>query len=309
MNVSVLIPTLNAGSKFDQVLKSINSQSIAIKQKIIIDSGSNDNTKNLAKISGFEVIEINKKDFQHGVTRQQLVDLSKECEICIFLTQDAILASINSIENLVGSFVEDAKVSLAYGRQLPNIGAKVLESHARFFNYPFTSSVRTLVDRKSLGFKTIFCSDSFAAYRKSVLNNLGGFPSDTIMGEDTIVASKMLLAGYRIAYVSTATVYHSHSYTLAEEFKRYFDTGVFHAKNMKLKEEFGTVSGEGFKFFKSELKYVLKNKAILLPYSVLSTIFKWVGYKMGVNYKMFNKVTIRAMSMHKSYWDGINLEP
>ena len=303
LNFSILIPTLNAGSQWQEFLDAVNSQSIVPAKKIIIDSGSTDGTVALAKAAGFEVISIDKKDFRHGATRQQLVDLAGDCDICVFLTQDALLATDNSIKNLVEAFATDDKVALAYGRQLAHKNAKPLEIHARLFNYTDRSHIRTLEDRKNFGFKTIFCSDSFAAYRKEVLNNMGGFPPDTIMGEDTIVAARMLVAGYKIAYVANAAVHHSHSYSLKEEFKRYFDTGVFHTQNEYLKQEFGTADGEGLRFVKSEISYVLKNKITLLPYLPFSILAKWFGYKLGARYKMLGKSAVKALSMHKSYWN------
>ena len=75
-----------------------------------------------------------------------------------------------------------------------------------------------------------FISNSFAAYRVSVLKEVGGFPDDVIFGEDMFVATKMLKAGYKIAYAAGACVYHSHDYSLWQEMKRYFDMGVFHAR-------------------------------------------------------------------------------
>ena len=82
----------------------------------------------------------------------------------------------------------------------------------------------------SIGIKAAFLSNSFAAYRRSALESVGGFPSDTIFGEDTFAAAKMLLNGWKIAYSAEATVYHSHNLTFIEEFRRYFDIGVFHSR-------------------------------------------------------------------------------
>ena len=106
-----------------------------------------------------------------------------------------------------------------------------MASRARSFNYPATSRLKGLADAPELGIKVSFISDTFAAYRPAVLKEIGGFPTDVILGEDTYVASKMVLAGWLNAYVADAQVYHSHNYTIVREFKRYFDTGVFHAEN------------------------------------------------------------------------------
>lgn len=297
----ILIPTLNAGPEWIESLRTISNQSIKIARKIIIDSGSNDNTIKDAIAFGFEVIEINKSEFNHGKTRQQLVDAATDIDICVFLTQDAILASPDSIANLVDAF-DDPEVGMAYGRQLPHKNAGALETHARLFNYPAVSEKLSLVDVNRKGFKTFFCSNSFSAYRKSALEAVGGFPSDSIMGEDAIVAAKMLMAGYKKAYMADATVYHSHSYTLKEEFKRYFDTRVFHEQNKWLIDKFGKPTGEGMKFIKSELKYIIKNDFKSILKSITSLGAKWMGYKSG---KYFKKIPIRILkkiSMHKFYW-------
>ncbi|VCW13919.1 hypothetical protein BANRA_01245 [Escherichia coli] len=39
--------------------------------------------------------------------------------------------------------------------------------------------------------------------------------------------AKAILAGYKVAYVADAVVKHSHNYSPIDEFKRYFDIGVF----------------------------------------------------------------------------------
>jgi len=230
-----------------------------------------------------------------------LVDKSLNSDIVVFLTQDARLASPDSISNLIKAF-DDTEVGMAYGRQLPHLNAKPLEIHARIFNYSQVSEVLSISDSKRLGFKVFFCSNSFAAYRKSALELVGGFPSDSIMGEDAIVAAKMLITGYKKAYVSEATVYHSHSYTLSEEYKRYFDTRVFHEQNKWLIEKFGKPTGEGIKFLKSELNFVIKNDFKSILKSISSLGVKWLGYKSGKYYKKMSTGTLRKLSMFKSYW-------
>lgn len=301
MKISILIPTLNAGDDWAKLLESVDAQVVDFCEKIIVDSGSRDKTVQLARNHGFDVVIIHKSEFNHGATRQLLANLAKEADICVFLTQDAILASPDSIKNLVKTF-NDPLVGMAYGRQLPHVDAKPLEIHARLFNYPATSHLIGLEDQARLGFKAFFCSDSFSAYRKSALERIGGFPLTCIMGEDAIVAAKMLKANYKKAYVAEATVHHSHSYTLAEEYRRYFDTRVFHEQNIWMLNEYGKPTGEGFKFIRSELSYVLKNSPASLLRSVASAFAKWLGYNSGRIYKKLPNVIIKKLSMHSFYW-------
>jgi rhamnosyltransferase len=300
LKLGVLIPTLNAGEQWAELLKSIDEQSVTIERKIIIDSGSGDDTVKIALEHGFEVASIQKHEFNHGRVRQQMADMAGT-DICIFLTQDAILADKDSLKNLVAAFA-DEQVGLAYGRQLPHKNAKPLEIHARLFNYPPNSGVRTFADKDDMGFKVFFCSNSFASYRTSALVKAGGFPSESIMGEDALVSARMLLDGYKIAYVADATVYHSHSYSFAEEFRRYFDTRVFHEQNGWLIQSYGKPTGEGLRFIRSELKYVLKNDLKSVP-KVFSSVFgKWTGYTLGSYYKKMPVSLVKKLSMHRSYW-------
>ena len=301
IDFAVCIPTLNAGRLWFDVLESIKNQDAHPKKKVIIDSGSSDGTVQLAINYGFEVIAINREDFNHGIARQQLAEHAHDASACIFLTQDAVLAGPSSFSKLISAF-NDPMVSLAYGRQLPVKNAGPLETHARLFNYPEQSEKVSINDAGRLGFKVFFCSNSFSAYRTKVLNAVGGFPLNSIMGEDAIVAAKMLMAGFKKAYVSDASVYHSHDYSFTEEFKRYFDTRIFHEQNRWLIETFGKPTGEGMKFVKSEMKFLYKNNPSFLSKSVRSSVAKWFGYSLAKFYQVIPSALLKKLSMHSFYW-------
>jgi len=303
-NISILIPTLNAGDKWDILLKSISDQNITFFRKIIIDSGSTDRTVEKALNENFEILYIDKHDFDHGYARQLLAEAAGESDILIYLTQDSILNGEFAISNLIKAF-DDVNVGIAYGRQLPHSGAKVLETHARLFNYPGESIVKRLEDKGKLGIKTASCSNSFAAYRKSALMEIGGFPTNTIFAEDVIVGGQLLIKGWKIAYVANAEAYHSHDYSTMEEFKRYFDIGVYHSTNMWLLDEFGKADGEGLKYLKSELKYVLKNNILVLPKMIASIGAKFIGYKLGMMHDKLSLNQKKRFSMHKNYWERV----
>jgi rhamnosyltransferase len=180
------------------------------------------------------------------------VDTLKCADIVIFLTQDSILADSYAIEKMVKEFNADS-VGVVCGRQLPHKEAGLFAAHARYYNYPAKSRTITKDDIPELGIKAAFVSNSFAAYRKSALQQVGGFPDNVILGEDMAVAAKMVLADWSVRYSAEARSYHSHDYSIIQEFKRYFDTGVFHRVESWLLEDFGVPESEGFKFLKSEV--------------------------------------------------------
>lgn len=302
MNFAVVVPTLNPGQAWLGWLTAFEKQSARPMQSIVIDSGSSRPEIAESTQYGIEIIRIPKAEFNHGGTRQKAVRLlQSDIEVVVFLTQDAILVDSESLASLLRAF-DDTDVAAAYGRQLPHQDAKPLGAHARSFNYGIKSSVRSLGSIPKLGFKTCFISNSFAAYRVKDLMSIGGFPSDVILGEDTCVAAKLILDGKKLAYVADACVYHSHDYTILEEFRRYFDTGVLHAQQPWLLERFGGATGEGKRFVISELTYLGKNAPYLIPSALLRTGMKLLGYRLGLVYDRLPSSWVPRLSMHKGFW-------
>jgi len=299
--VNVYIPTLNGGQHFIALLDALAAQHAPITQHVVIDSGSTDGTVEAARAEGFEVMGLGDAGFDHGGTRQRAIDAYPQADVYIFLTQDAIPADESALTNIIRVF-DDPQIGMAYGRQLPHKGATVMEAHARLFNYPPQTQIRGLADADTYGIKTISCSNSFAAYRRSAFEGVGGFSRGTIMGEDVIVAGRLLLDGWKMAYVGDACVYHSHAYSLREEFERYFDIGVFHNDNRWIFDSFGKADSEGFRYALSEIRYVVRRKPWLLPKVCCSFVAKWLGYKLGLSYRSLPLRLRKAFSMYKAYW-------
>jgi rhamnosyltransferase len=279
--VKIIVPTYNAGSKFKQFIAALLCQrNLVYEDILIIDSSSQDGTVQLANEAGFAVQVILREDFSHGGTRAKAVEQT-EADVIVFLSQDAILAQPDSIEKLVNCLRDDT-IAAAFGRQLPNPGANVLDAFARLYNYPAISRVNSIQDKAKRGIKTAFFSDSFACYDRKKLLKIGNFDTKLNYGEDTVAAAKLLLAGYKTAYCAEATVYHSHNFTLTEEFERYKTTGKFHQEQQWLLQDFGKAEGEGLNFVKAELKYLLEQeKWYMMPYAFLHNAIKYAGYKAG----------------------------
>ena len=250
------------------------------------------------------MIIIPQNEFDHGGTRAKAAQMATG-EILVFLTQDALPYDEFSIENIVKVF-KDEKVAAAYGRQLSYESTNLFGKHLREFNYPDKTLVKTKEDIPHYGIKTAQLSNSFAVYRKSVLLETGNFKDNLILGEDVYTGAKMILAGHKLVYIADAKVYHSHSYTVWEEFKRYFDIGVFHKCENWILESFGKAEGEGMKYIKSEVKYLLDNRAwYLLPEFVARNGMKYLGYKLGQKYEKLPMWMIKKFSMHHRWWDKL----
>jgi rhamnosyltransferase len=300
--IAVVIPTCNAGKDWPRLNAALREQRFPASQILIIDSESEDGTADLASAEGYQVLRIDRRNFNHGGTRQLAVESLPWAKVLVYLTQDAVLAEPDALDRLLNVF-GDGSVAAAYGRQLPRPQAGPIEAHARLFNYPAESGIRDFESRHTLGIKATFLSNSFAAYRVAALCSVGGFPSNVIMAEDAVVAGRLLLAGWKTAYVADARAYHSHSFTIAQEFRRYFDTGVYHRRESWLRERFGTPGGEGKRFVLSELKYLTPRYVYLIPLALVRTISKAIGYQLGLRESVLGNKVSRKLSYHRSFWD------
>jgi rhamnosyltransferase len=297
----LVIPTLNAGADLDRLVPALRSQSLRPSKFLVIDSSSTDDTVARLEAIGAEVQVIDRRTFDHGGTRQRAVETLVETDIVVFLTQDAVPADPNTLQNLVGAF-QNPSVGAAYGRQLPAPNATPIAAHARLFNYPRSSELRSMADANRLGIKTAFCSNSFAAYRRKALLEAGGFPAHAILSEDMLVVAAMLAKGWDIMYVASAQVYHSHNYTMDKEFRRYFDIGVLHGTHPEIIARFGTPAGEGWRFLHSELGYLSRAAPFLIPNALVRTVSKYLGYRLGRLASYLPTAFNRRISMNPGYW-------
>lgn len=312
LKVSVIIPTLNAGASFSSLLDSLINQSLKPDEIIIIDSESTDDTATVAIQHGASVIPVNRKDFDHGGTRNIAANHASG-DVLVFMTQDVIPYNQFVIEKLVDPFIsypsEQGEIAYCYARQMANEATgHIFEKLAREVNYPSISSVKGYEDIPHLGIKTFFCSNACAAIRKDLFMEQGGFTSPTIFNEDMFMAARLVISGKRIAYCAEAIVYHTHHYTVKQQFKRYFDNGLsMRTQQWILPYAKATKAGSGL--VKRQLSGLFKAKKLyLVPLLVIESAAKFIGYKLGMNVHRIPKAVARKLSMHTLIFEQIYIE-
>jgi len=301
-SVSVIIPTLNGEKWLDSLLDMLHQQTRKVDEILIIDSSSKDGSREIARKHNAKVIIIQPDKFDHGATRNYAGRLAKS-DILLYMTQDAVPADIYAIERLIDTLNRDERTAAVFGRQLPTLEANLFSEHLRLFNYPASSYIRCWQDRHDFGFKTIFISNSFAAYKKKILEDNGYFPDKLLFGEDTCMVANLLEKGYCVAYDSDACVYHSHNYTIIQDLRRYFDIGVFHVCQSELLKKFGSPSGAGRRYVLDELSFLCTRKKYwLIPESLLRNIGKFLAYNMGKRYKLLPHCLALRCSLNSNWW-------
>lgn len=224
--VSVVIPTLNAELLIGDLLVLLESQTVVPSEIIVIDSSSDDRTVEIASAHPLvRVIEIKRDDFDHGATRN--LGFSESVgDFILLMTQDAVPSDEFLIEKLLLPF-EDRDVAIASARQLPKEDARPFERLVREFNYPDQPNKRTEKDIARLGIKAFFSSDVCCMYRRSSIDAIGGIPSPCSTNEDMLAAARCLEAGMVVCYSPEARVFHSHNFSIRQQFERNKEIGAF----------------------------------------------------------------------------------
>lgn len=259
MDVSVVIPTLNAEREIEGLLSAVERQSIRPIDILVVDSASEDKTVALVKKhKGIRLSQIDRRDFNHGTTRDMALRETSGDFVC-FLTQDAVPVSDDYLKRLISPMAEDSSIALVSGRQLPKSDARRFEQLVRNFNYPDSPSVRSKSDLEKFGIKTFFASDVCSAYRRAAYLECGGF-DHVNTNEDMLMAAKFIASGFKVAYEPNAAVYHSHNLTPSEQFKRNRAVGFFletHAADLLHASEIG----EGGRLVRSVSSQLLREKS------------------------------------------------
>ena len=276
MNIKIIIPILNPPKDFFiKNIQMLKNQSIKA-DIILINSGDK-----IPEDLSYQVININKKDFNHANTRNLALDF--EADYYLFMTQDALPFDEYLVENLCKGF-ENSEVVVSYARQLPYGDADIIEVFARNTNYPDISKLKSKEDLSTLGIKTFFNSDSCSMYDAKYFISIDGFKKDLNTNEDMEYAARAILNNKKIYYNAIAKVYHSHNFNISEVWKRYNQIGIFFKENSWISKSvalYVKTESSGIKQAKAELFFVLKNKPFYLFKSVLFSFTKFFAFKRG----------------------------
>ena len=215
---SVAIPVLNGGPLLEEVLEAVAAQEVDRPvELVVIDSGSTDGSLELARLFGARVEQIRQAEFNHGGTRNALMELATGDHVA-FLTQDSVPASPQWLQALLNGFTLAGDVALVFGPHRPRPDAspmvrrELLELFARFDQGVQRGPGTT-------GPAQFFSSANGAVARWAWER----IPFQPVpYAEDMVLARDMLAAGLAKAYVPEAAVIHSHDLPPVQAFRRYF---------------------------------------------------------------------------------------
>lgn len=278
MKIDIICPLYNAEKDIERLHRGILKQkNVEINNIKYILTDSKDNTEELLKKLKIEYTKIKKEEFSHSLTREQAA-LSSKADIVVFITQDIIIEREYWLYNLTKD-ISDGKVQACFSRQLCT--NNTIEKYTREKNYPNKSRIVSKENIKELGLQTFFFSDAASAINRKIFEELNGYDGKNLpTNEDMYIAYKLITKGYKIKYCADSEVIHSHTFTLKQLYKRYYDTGLFFGMNSFLDKYGTTKAGEGL------AKYILKraiqdkNIKVLLNF-IPNMAVRYIGMKKG----------------------------
>jgi len=302
--ITVVIPVKDGGDGLRRCLEGVLAQEVEEGfEVVVVDSGSTDGSRDLAIESGAKVIDIPPAEFNHGAARN-LGAAAGTGEILVFTVQDAFPVDDRWLERLVAPLREDESVGGVYGRQLPHDDATPPEAWFLNFMYGPAPRVQRAEAASELSLETTMFSNVNSAVRRSSWEP-DGFADDIIMSEDNEWARRALLEGWEIRYEPAAAVRHSHSYTVVDAFRRFFDSGVS-AERAYLaggEEASGKLNDAAFRYARGEIGWLVRTgRSKWIPYTVVYEAAKWVGLQMGHRYRRIPAALRPKLSALPAYW-------
>ncbi|MFN7003889.1 MAG: glycosyltransferase, partial [Roseinatronobacter sp.] len=240
---SVIVPTLNGGAIYHELLDRLTRQKTDFEfELVVVDSGSRDDTVERTRALPFaRVVEIDKSQFQHGRTRN-LAAAHAKGEFLLFLTQDALPADNFWLYNFIHSMERFPEAMGAFGAHYAHRDATAftrmeMRQHFAGFNaHPLLYNKHLDIARWNApdrGFHQLlhFYSDNNSCMRRSAWEIMP-YP-EVDYGEDQLWAYDAIKRGWSKLYCPNAIVYHSHDYDYDETleraeveawfFRKYFD--------------------------------------------------------------------------------------
>lgn len=303
MDVSIVIPTKNAGESFRKVLESIFSQDTSYTYEVIcVDSGSTDNTISIIKDFPVKLYQILPTEFGHGKTRNYGASKGTGKYIS-FITQDALPANDKWLQCMIDAMEFDETIAGGFGIHYPYPDCNLLDKRditLHFKGFGDVNHIYQLDDKERYereeGYRHLlaYFSDNNSCLRRSIWEK---YPYDDVdFAEDQIWARKMIEMGYKKVYCPFSGVYHSHNYKLSSFFGRYFDEyrSLYKLHGFIIVKKGYLLIPAMCKHIWSDFKYILKLREITkiakiknLWYSFCREICRYIGGYLGGNYHRY----------------------
>lgn len=197
--VALLIRTLNESQHLPKLLEGLSQQSTTPDQIVVVDSGSTDETVDIAKRHGCDVVALEPSKFSFG---RSLNRGFSACNTDIVVVVSAHVYPVHTdyLGNLIAPF-EDETVGMVYGRQVGDVSSQYSEKMLLDGWFPGVSEAWQ---------RHPFANNANSAVRRKVWEQFRF--SETLPAlEDIHFANRIQEGGWFLSYQPNAEVVHVHN--------------------------------------------------------------------------------------------------
>lgn len=206
---SIIIRSYNEEKHIARLLEGIARQTVRDVEVILVDSGSQDKTVEIAQRYAVRVVRIKPEEFTFGRSLNLGIQAANG-EFLVFASAHVYPVYPDWLESLLAPFA-DPNIALVYGKQRG--GETTKYSEEQIFASWFPESTQEYQDSP-------FCNNANAAVRRALA--LEHPYNETLPGlEDLDWASRMMQTGYKIHYAPEAVIVHVHNETPRGVYNRY----------------------------------------------------------------------------------------
>ncbi|SLN72247.1 N-glycosyltransferase [Limimaricola soesokkakensis] len=211
MLASIVIRTLNEAEYLEDLLIMIARQRCEdlAHEVIVIDSGSTDDTVEIARRHGARITTIHKSEFSFGRSLNMGCEFSRG-DIFVFISGHCVPVNERWLENLCRPLMK-GQSDYSYGRQVGDDDSHFSERRIFAKYFPEKSSV------PQAGF---FCNNANSALTRAAWERYR-FDEELTGLEDMELAKRLVADGGCVGYVAEAPVFHHHTESWAKIRRRF----------------------------------------------------------------------------------------
>ncbi len=209
--ISIIIRTLNEAKYLPELLNSLKQQVLPnfSTETIVVDSGSDDGTIDIANNNNCKLVHIKKSVFSFGKSLN-IGCQNASGDIFVIISGHCIPVDKNWLKNLVTPILVN-HANYVYGRQIGRDTTTFSENLVFKKYFP---------EKGKHQFPNYFCNNANSAIEKTIWSKYK-FNEDITGLEDLELGKRLIENGGKIAYANEACVYHIHDENWAKIKTRY----------------------------------------------------------------------------------------
>lgn len=215
-SVSVVIPTLNAGTEWTWLLRRLSTQKgLRHLEIVIVDSGSQDATVMLARDAGCRVVQIAPTEFSHSHARN-LGAAEATGEYLLFMVQDAYPIGDYWVYGMLQFLLDHTADGLVaascseYSRSDSDIMYDaMIDTHYRFLGCHAQDRIGSLTGTTHMALRSQGQLSDVACMISSATFGQYRYRGD--YAEDLDLGIRLIMDGHRVAMLASVKVIHSHN--------------------------------------------------------------------------------------------------